>query len=52
MAYKIAVLPGDGIGPEVITEAVKVVRAASSNYDFEEALIGGIALLAGNTKQI
>ncbi len=43
MAFKIAVLPGDGIGPEVITEAVKVVRAASDKYEFEEAIIGGAA---------
>ena len=43
MAFKIAVLPGDGIGPEVITEAVKVVRATTDQYDFEEAIIGGIA---------
>ncbi len=43
MAFKVAVLPGDGIGPEVVAEAVKVVRAVSSDFEFEEALIGGIA---------
>ncbi|MBI1334533.1 MAG: 3-isopropylmalate dehydrogenase [Armatimonadetes bacterium] len=43
MAFKIAVLPGDGIGPEVIAEAVKVVKATSDKYEFEEAIIGGIA---------
>lgn len=43
MSFKIAVLPGDGIGPEVIAEAVKVVRATSDKYEFEEAKIGGIA---------
>jgi 3-isopropylmalate dehydrogenase len=43
MAFKVAVLPGDGIGPEVIAEAVKVVRATSDQYEFEEALVGGIA---------
>lgn len=43
MSFKIAVLPGDGIGPEVTAEAVKVVRATSSKYEFEEAIIGGIA---------
>ena len=26
--YKIAVLPGDGVGPEVINEGLKVIRAA------------------------
>ncbi|MDH4389490.1 MAG: 3-isopropylmalate dehydrogenase [Fimbriimonas sp.] len=43
MAFKVAVLPGDGIGPEVVAEAVKVIRAVSSDFEFEEALIGGIA---------
>ena len=28
---KIAVLPGDGIGPEVAAQAVKVLRALASN---------------------
>ena len=28
---KIAVLPGDGIGPEVMTEAVKVLKATGEN---------------------
>ena len=44
MPYKVAVLPGDGIGPEVIHEAVKVVRATGANLTFEEALFGGAAI--------
>jgi len=43
MPFKIAVLPGDGIGPEVTSEAVKVLRALGGEYEFEEALIGGAA---------
>lgn len=43
MAYKVAVLPGDGIGPEVVTEAVKVLKASGVAIEFEEALIGGCA---------
>ncbi len=43
MSKKIAVLPGDGIGPEVTAEAVKVLRASGASLDFEEALIGGAA---------
>ncbi|MBM3215031.1 3-isopropylmalate dehydrogenase [Candidatus Poribacteria bacterium] len=37
MAYKIALLPGDGIGPEVTDEAMKVVRAAADvcGFDYE-----------------
>jgi 3-isopropylmalate dehydrogenase len=43
MAYQIAVLPGDGIGPEVVAEAVKVLRAVRPDLTLTEALIGGCA---------
>jgi len=33
--YKIAVIPGDGTGPEVICEGVKVLQAASTKYGFK-----------------
>jgi 3-isopropylmalate dehydrogenase len=33
--YKIAVIPGDGTGPEVITEGVKVLKAASDRFGFD-----------------
>lgn len=33
-AYSIAVIPGDGIGPEVIAEGVKVLNAAAARNDF------------------
>jgi 3-isopropylmalate dehydrogenase len=36
--YKIAVVPGDGTGPEVIAEAVKVVKAAADNFRFKTDL--------------
>jgi len=46
--YKIAVIKGDGIGPEIIDEAVKVLDALSANMGFnleyEELLMGGAAL--------
>jgi isocitrate/isopropylmalate dehydrogenase len=32
--YKIALLPGDGTGPEVLREGVKVLKAASDRYGF------------------
>ncbi len=32
--YKIAVLPGDGTGPEVVREGLKVLKAAAEKYDF------------------
>jgi 3-isopropylmalate dehydrogenase len=46
--YKIAVLPGDGIGPEVIAEAVRVLRAVArisgASFEFEQAQVGGAAI--------
>ena len=33
--YKIAVMPGDGTGPEVTVEAVKVLKAAAEKFDFK-----------------
>ncbi len=33
--YKISLLPGDGTGPEVVAEAVKVLEKSSSKYDIE-----------------
>ncbi len=45
--YKIALIKGDGIGPEIIDEAVKVLDAVASTADFdfqyEELLMGGCA---------
>ncbi|MDP3122505.1 3-isopropylmalate dehydrogenase [Polynucleobacter sp.] len=40
---KIAVLPGDGIGPEIVAEAVKVLKALAPTFDLEEAPVGGAA---------
>ena len=45
--YKITLIKGDGIGPEIVDEAVKVLDAVSSccgfHFDYDEALMGGIA---------
>jgi 3-isopropylmalate dehydrogenase len=38
---KIAVLPGDGIGPEIVAQAVKVLNALNIGLQMEEAPIGG-----------
>ncbi len=38
---KIAVLPGDGIGPEIIAEAVKVLNALGEPFEMETAPVGG-----------
>ncbi|PLB34935.1 3-isopropylmalate dehydrogenase [Aspergillus candidus] len=45
--YKILVLPGDGIGPEVMTEATKVLSTFNSPtlaFDLREELIGGASI--------
>ena len=41
---KICVLPGDGIGPEIIAEAVRVLKALDLKLEMEEGLLGGCAV--------
>ncbi len=43
---KIAVLPGDGIGTEIVAEAVKVLDALDLPFEMESALVGGVAYAA------
>ncbi len=43
---KIAVLPGDGIGTEIVAEAVKVLKALEIPMEMETALVGGVAYAA------
>jgi 3-isopropylmalate dehydrogenase len=47
MAKKILILPGDGIGQEIVAEAVKVIHCLQQEFNFkvelEEALVGGSA---------
>jgi 3-isopropylmalate dehydrogenase len=40
---KIAILPGDGIGTEIVAEAVKVLEALDLKFEMEQALVGGAA---------
>jgi 3-isopropylmalate dehydrogenase len=48
MEMNIALLPGDGIGPEVVDQAVKVVKAVANKFGhkvtFEEAITGAAAI--------
>ena len=48
MNYKIALLPGDGIGPEVIEQAVNVLNATGEvtghTFTFTEGLVGAVAI--------
>ena len=47
MSY-IAVLPGDGIGPEVINEAIKIIKSiedvTGNKFDLEYGIVGGEAI--------
>ncbi|MEY8536095.1 3-isopropylmalate dehydrogenase [Blautia pseudococcoides] len=48
MNYKIALIPGDGIGPEIVTEAKKVLDQVCGVYghsfSYEEVLLGGASI--------
>ena len=55
MQKTICLLPGDGIGPEIVAEAVKVLRAVEKkfghSFTMTEALLGGAAIGAeGRTR--
>jgi 3-isopropylmalate dehydrogenase len=43
---KIAILPGDGIGPEIVEQAVRVLDALELRFETETALVGGAAYAA------
>ena len=53
MSKNILILPGDGIGPEIVTEAVKVLAVLRDDFgldiDMDEALVGGAAIDATGT---
>ena len=46
--YRIAVIPGDGIGPEIVAEAIKVLNKVGDKFGhtftYEEAPMGGNAI--------
>jgi len=48
LSKNILILPGDGIGPEIVTEAVKVLATLRDDFgldiDMDEALVGGAAI--------
>ncbi len=48
MKYKVAVLKGDGIGPEIVESALQIIKKAQDLFGFsielKEGLIGGIAI--------
>ena len=51
-SYKITLLPGDGIGPEITTATVKVLPAGETKgitFNYDEQLLGGCAIDAAGT---
>jgi len=52
MFLKLTILPGDGIGPEVTDEAVRVLEVIAETFGHQLGLgrknIGGAALVSGN----
>ncbi len=53
MKYKLAVLPGDGVGPDVLAEGIKVLEAVGKkfghSFELTRGLIGGVAIDAEGT---
>jgi 3-isopropylmalate dehydrogenase len=49
MAPQIILLPGDGIGPEIIAPAVEVLRAVGADFEYEEHVFGGASIDAHGT---
>lgn len=53
MKFKLAVLPGDGVGPEIMDEGVKVLEAVGKkfghSFELSYGLIGGVAITAEGT---
>ena len=56
MNLKIAVLPGDGIGPEVTNESIKVLKCIADKYnhkiELSEGPVGAIAIEEYNDKDL
>jgi 3-isopropylmalate dehydrogenase len=49
MAPRVILLPGDGIGPEIIGPAVEVLGAAGAEFEYEQRLVGGASIDAHGT---
>ncbi len=49
MTHRIVLLPGDGIGPEIMAPTVEVLNALGTPFDYEEHLFGGASIDAFGT---
>lgn len=44
MAYQLTVIPGDGIGPEIMTQVVRILKAVQAPFEYHEFPAGEVAL--------
>ena len=49
MASKVILLPGDGIGPEILGPAVEILSAVGAEFDYHEHVFGGASIDAHGT---
>ena len=52
MKARIAVLPGDGIGPEIMEASLHILQEGGANIDIETIEVGEKLYLSGNTAGI
>jgi isocitrate dehydrogenase len=51
-AHRVTVIPGDGVGPEVVRSGVRVIEAAGVRIDWEEAVAGASVFERGDTSGV
>ena len=51
-AHRVTVIPGDGVGPEVVRSGVRVIEAAGVRIDWEEAAAGASVFEKGDTSGV
>ena len=51
-AHRVTVIPGDGVGPEVVRSAIRVIEAAGVFIDWEEAAAGASVFEKGDTSGV
>ena len=51
-AHRVTVIPGDGVGPEVVRAGVRVIEAAGVRIDWEEAAAGASVFETGDTSGV
>ncbi len=50
--HRVTVIPGDGVGPEVVRSGIRVIEAAGVRIDWEEAAAGASVFVTGDTSGV